>query len=734
MSVLIVDNHDSFTFNIAHLVAEALGEMPQVVLASGPRPSLDGISHVIIGPGPGTPHNPGDLGCSPDVYREALERGIPVLGICLGLQLMAVAHGGRVDRAPTPMHGLEDEVRFTGAAANDPVFAHLPRELRIVRYHSLAIDDCPPELEVLGTTSDGVIQAARLRGHDAWGAQFHPESIRTEGGLDLMRAFLAVGGGTAPWPRPAAAECENSAGEGSARPSAVGSDVCAASVGPEFSAPTLASAPDSAPATHTLLLGSEVTLTNVFTEAEALYRNLFSAQDRAVWLDSASEDHRSRFSIMGACDGPGAHLFEYRVPEDERVEGVPAKDGFFSAMRMRQNAVRLDEEGRRASQALGGFALGYLGYLGYGLGAETLGLERESREGMEPDAHLVFLTRALVIDHDRGTARAVALAELDADADHPGTVGEQHSWIVETTRNLVSVLTGAGEAHGEDQGGKAEAGVGSSPAPTYRHTVAEYAKLIDRCQELINEGESYELCLTNEAQVPGKYDPLDVYAQLRRVARVPYGAFLQCGKWSVASASPERFLEVSAAGEVESRPIKGTAPRSADPEEDARLRAELAASRKDRAENLMIVDLVRHDLSRVCEAGSVKVPNIYQVESFPTVHQMISTITGRLAPGRTALDAIEAAFPGGSMTGAPKLRTVQLLRDLESGPRGVYSGAIGWISPNGAASLSIVIRTAVLDEAGARFGVGGAITRLSDAGAEIEETFTKARTVRAALG
>ena len=225
MSVLIIDNHDSFTFNIAHLVAEASGEMPQVVLASGPRPSLDGISHVIIGPGPGTPHNPGDLGCSPDVYREALERGIPVLGICLGLQLMAVAHGGRVDRAPTPMHGLEDEVHFADTVANDPVFARLPKVLRVVRYHSLAIDDCPPELEVLGTTADGVIQAARLRGRNAWGVQFHPESIRTEGGFDLMRAFLAVGGGAAPCPRPTTAQCENSAGAGSARPSAVGSDV-----------------------------------------------------------------------------------------------------------------------------------------------------------------------------------------------------------------------------------------------------------------------------------------------------------------------------------------------------------------------------------------------------------------------------------------------------------------------------------------------------------------------------
>ena len=721
MSVLIVDNHDSFTFNIAHLVAEASGEIPQVVLASGPRPSLDGVSHVIIGPGPGTPHNPGDLGCSLDVYRAALERDIPVLGICLGLQLMAVAHGGRVGNAPTPMHGLEDALRFTGAAASDPVFANLPRELRIVRYHSLAIRECPPELDVLGTTPDGAIQAARLHGKNVWGVQFHPESIRTEGSLDLMRAFLNVRGGA---------------------------DACPATVGPEESTVMTGQTPDpaasqpgsvpatqsgQAPATHTLLLGSEVTVKNVFTEAEALYRDLFAPLKRAVWLDSASEDHRSRFSIMGACDGPGSHVFQYRVPEVERVEGVPAKGGFFDELRSTLRQVQLDECGQHAAHNLGGFALGYVGYLGYGLGAETLGLEREPRAGEESDAHLVFLTRALVIDHDRGTARAVALAELDDGAGHPGTVAEQQSWIGETTRNMVSVLSGAREAHGGSRGDEAEAGVGTAPAPTYRHAPAHYAALISRCQELIDAGESYELCLTNEAHVPGEFDPLEVYSRLRRVARVPYGALLQCGKWSVASASPERFLEVSAEGVCESRPIKGTAPRSEDPEEDARLRAELASSRKDRAENLMIVDLVRHDLSRVCEAGSVKVPRIYQVESFPTVHQMISTITGRLATDRTALDAIEAAFPGGSMTGAPKLRTVKLLRELEAGPRGIYSGAIGWISPNGAASLSIVIRTAVLDEARARFGVGGAITRLSDADAEIEETFTKARTVRASL-
>ncbi|WP_061212001.1 aminodeoxychorismate synthase component I [Dermabacter hominis] len=716
MSVLIVDNHDSFTFNIAHLVAEASGEMPQVVLASGPRPSLDGVSHVIIGPGPGTPHNPGDLGCSLDVYREACARGIPVLGICLGLQLMAVAHGGRVGRAPTPMHGLEDALRFRGVAASDPVFAHLPRELRIVRYHSLAIDDCPPELEVLGTTADGVIQAARLRGRNAWGVQFHPESIRTEGGLDLMRAFLSVGGEADGCESLSVAQCE---GDASSRPG---------------STPATQSGP--MPATHTVLLGDPIPLSDDFADAETLYRALIAPLPRAVWLDSASEDHRSHFSIMGACDGPGAHVFEYRVPDEKRVEGVTAKDGFFDELRGKLSQVRLDEGGRRASQALGGFALGYVGYLGYGLGAETLGLEREKSHNGEQDAHLVFLTRAFVIDHDEHVVRAVALADLDGvNEEIPAdNATAQRAWIDGATAQIEVTLSKARETLPGHSGDGVEGAVGTLSTPTYRHASAHYAALIARCQELINEGESYELCLTNEARVAGKFDPIEVYSRLRRIARVPYGALLQCGKWSVASASPERFLEVSAAGEVESRPIKGTAPRSADPEEDMRLRAELAASRKDRAENLMIVDLVRHDLSRVCEAGSVKVPHIYQVESFPTVHQMISTITGRLAPGRTALDAIEAAFPGGSMTGAPKLRTVQLLRELEQGTRGVYSGAIGWISPGGAASLSIVIRTAVLDEAGARFGVGGAITRLSNADAEIEETFTKARTVRAALG
>nr|WP_272902471.1 aminodeoxychorismate synthase component I [Brevibacterium daeguense] len=266
-----------------------------------------------------------------------------------------------------------------------------------------------------------------------------------------------------------------------------------------------------------------------------------------------------------------------------------------------------------------------------------------------------------------------------------------------------------------------------------RHDKQHYLDLIRRCQELIRAGETYEVCLTNMLEFPQGLSPLPTYLRLRAAARVPYGALLRCGSFSVLSASPECFLRVDADGWVETRPIKGTRPRGLTGVQDAELMAELTSSEKDRAENLMIVDLARNDLSRVCEHGSVHVPALFHVESFPSVHQLISTVRGRLRPQRTGFDAIRAAFPGGSMTGAPKRRTLRIIDDLEDGPRGVYSGALGWISLSGALELSVVIRTAVVTEDRATFGVGGAITALSDPEEEYEETLVKARTIASAL-
>jgi para-aminobenzoate synthetase len=256
---------------------------------------------------------------------------------------------------------------------------------------------------------------------------------------------------------------------------------------------------------------------------------------------------------------------------------------------------------------------------------------------------------------------------------------------------------------------------------------AEYLDQIRQCLQWIRAGESYELCLTNQLLLESDLPALDYFERLRRLNPAPYAAYMRHGDIEIACASPECFLHIDASGYVETRPIKGTLPCGADP-------AELVRNPRFRAENLMITDLLRNDLSRVCAPGTVHVPRLMEVETHPTVHQLVSTIAGRLRPNASHIDCIHAAFPGGSMTGAPKKRSMELLARLEQRPRGVYSGCLGYIDLDGETELNIVIRTAVFHQGAVTIGSGGAIVAQSDPAAEWEEMELKTSALLRAFG
>ncbi|MET0734314.1 MAG: aminodeoxychorismate synthase component I [Microbacterium sp.] len=361
---------------------------------------------------------------------------------------------------------------------------------------------------------------------------------------------------------------------------------------------------------------------------------------------------------------------------------------------------RVDDE------AAGPFRGGWVGWLGYEAGAERAGAPTAASEAGVPRERWLRVERIVSFDHASRRAWAMAAAdEADAFAAH-----------------VEQAVEPAPATAAEDVG----------PASA-RHAPAEYAALIERCRDAIREGDAYQLCLTTRFEVGTSIDPVAAYHRLRSATPAHHGGLVLSSGVALAGASPERFLEV-ARGIVRTHPIKGTRPRGADPEADAALARELRASDKERAENVMIVDLMRNDLSRVCEPGSVGVDELLAVESYPAVHQLVSTVSGRLVDGITVGDLLDAAFPAGSMTGAPKLSAMTILHRLEAAPRGVFSGCFGWVGDDGALDLAMVIRSIVVHPDGAYVGAGGGITWRSDPAAEVEEVGVKARGPLAALG
>jgi para-aminobenzoate synthetase len=255
----------------------------------------------------------------------------------------------------------------------------------------------------------------------------------------------------------------------------------------------------------------------------------------------------------------------------------------------------------------------------------------------------------------------------------------------------------------------------------------EYAAAFGEVQEQLRAGNSYEVNLTHRLSVESDLDPVTAYLRLRALNPAPYAGFLRHHGRCLLSSSPERYATIDRRRTLETKPIKGTTPRGATPEEDERLRHQLATDPKFRGENLMIVDLLRNDIGMVAEPGSVEVPVLMEVESYPSVHQLVSTVRGQLRDDVTTIGALRALFPAGSMTGAPKLRTMEVIRDVEASARGAYAGAFGWISGDGLADLGVVIRTLTTAGDGTwELGTGGGITVRSDAYEEYAESRWKA--------
>ncbi|HEY0218260.1 MAG TPA: aminodeoxychorismate synthase component I [Afipia sp.] len=678
MKTLVIDNYDSFTYNLVHLIAEINQEEPLVMhndAVTWAELSTRQFDNIVISPGPGRADTSADFGVCSDIIANTT---LPLLGVCLGHQGLAQTEGAVLVRAPSLIHGLASRIAHRGQG----LFKGLPSPFEGARYHSFLIQrPLPPILEETAWTEDGLVMGVAHCKRPQWGVQFHPESVLTEHGRKLIENFRDLSLQT------------------SSRRS--------------FSFSPRARIKRAVVPTSDTRKAFWRELPYAM-DSEAAYCALYSGAPCSFWLDSNIADRsRARWSYIGDASGPHAAALRYRsfdkTLEITNSSGVRSKKiDIFDYLKSQQPSTL-------KSSPPCPFKGGYVGWFGYELRRDC-GYPT-SRVSPTPDALLIHADRFIAFDHVDNKTYVCAI-------DHPNEAVRAEDWIASTIVRL----------EGET--------VPPMPKPrsarvplfiAMDQSETQYLDNVRQCLDLIAQGETYQVCLTNELSCAADIDPLLLYRTVRRLNPAPFAAFIRWPEGAVLSASPERFLSVDADGHVETKPIKGTIRRDADPARDKALADALYASDKNRAENAMIVDLLRNDLSRSCEPGSVRVPKLFDIESYETVHQMVSTVRGVLKPGRTIADLLRDSFPGGSMTGAPKYRTVEFIDKLEQRPRGIYSGCLGWIGDDGAADLSIVIRTIVAIGGRLTMGTGGGVVAASTPQDEYQEMLLKAKGSIAAI-
>jgi para-aminobenzoate synthetase len=766
--LLFLDAYDSFSNNIINLLQQDLNATVEVIKIDDKRfaKSHDASFHaflgrfdaVVAGPGPGDPRNIHDLGLIAKLWNSPDEVCLPVLGICLGFQSLALAFGGTAGRLHQPRHGLVTEVSHQGQSLFKDIGL-----LMATQYHSLhaelghnadkesaelwkATSSCPDIVPLAWDLSDAqngpILMGIRHLDKPFYGVQYHPESICTSSaGARIIHNWWSE---ALAWTIDRAAriqkaeilrpvidvdsyEINSESGDDSASTSSSLFDAVNPTVR-DTTATTPAVTRDSS-RTRRSIPSRSVSWKCIDTSSGAvdvalLLQNLQDINQQAIMLESGSKNGQpvrpetGRFSIIGCAKNAPS----IRYSTGNRVITSDLSGSRTSHAGSMTDVWSQIESFMVANRAIDGspdipFWGGLIGFVSYEAGLETIEVSQHTNND-RPDVWFVSVSRSIVVDH---VERKVYIQSLEERDDH---------WA-ERVEVTVKELIGKPNAMRPIKSDKAGSTVPAVAAPEK----AEYVRKVETCQDHIRAGDSYELCLTDQSII--SYDEgtqpnsFELYERLRNFNPAPFGAFLRLQEETqnkkngitILSSSPERFLSWSRSGKCQFRPIKGTVEKKnglTRKEAEALLNVD-----KERAENLMIVDLIRHDLHGVVGSGNVKVEKLMAVEEYQTVYQLVSVIEGQLQEGsrHTGIDVLAASLPPGSMTGAPKKRSCELLTEIEGKARGIYSGVLGYFDVGGGGDFSVVIRTAFKwdDEGVWRVGAGGAVTVLSSPLAEFEE-------------
>ncbi len=705
MNVLLVDSYDSYTFNLYQLLLDVLPQARVIVIRNDQFSDIElalylpSFDFIVIGPGPGDPRNPQDVGFIPKLWAFDL----PILGVCLGYQALCLEFGGEVGRLSTVKHGQISQLQH-----NNPDIFGSRQKIYVTRYHSLFGDTAnSADLEKLAWVEDGdkngeVTMAARHAYRPFLGVQYHPESICSQGGEDLVHFFASWATDWNSKHRSERKRLPSSILEWSVKPTPLLSDA--------------AVCPRSRTATHIHDTRRQVhyTVLQTIVDTIAICEHLNAdSSSNFILLDAASKP--SRYTIIGIVS-PKCSSLRYSIGEsyvrfDDQEILLGPKRTIWTYI-----AELLDARRAEGGLADSPFWGGFVGYCSYESGSESIGANRcraEKKRGRPSDINLLYVERSLVIDHDLGKTYIQTIQINDGE------------WLASFSKEVLAMHTNTLEPLSHTE-------VAPNRKPTTSAIVdfpskESYITNISTAQSFLAEGQSYELCLTALTAVRGyTKTSWQLYKALRRKNPAPFAVYLKLPEVQLVGSSPERFLSWTREGVCEFRPIKGTVKKCS---QIGLVEARnILKNPKDMAENLMIVDLIRHDLHQI--ADSVDVPILMDVEEYETVYQLVSVITGKITQPYSGIDVLSHSLPPGSMTGAPKKRSVELLAGLEKQERGLYSGVCGYFSVCGAGDWSVIIRSAFRSDEGDQkdtwfVGAGGAITALSDPESEWEEMLTK---------